>query len=298
MNLRIIVPCYNSSKFIEDTFNNIEKVLNYNNHLNIHVFFIDDGSTDNTLSILNELCKELESFFVFHKSNGGEGSARNFGLDIKKEMYDYVFFVDSDDNLSDNFNYACIKLKELKPDILTCSYIQTDAESLTVLKTYNQISNVYSKNSALKQFLYRNFVPGIGNTFFKKGNVRFSKFKLGADSLYAFENIISSNYIIGHPAIVYDYKIRRGSAMDSQSFDNLKVALIIKNYISSNFKNLITASNFFLTNEMFGYYQRTNKIINSNKKLFDFKWFFEISLRKKLKIIIYKIKICLKFIKN
>ena len=298
MKIRIVIPCYNSENYITTTFNHLRLVLNDCSSFDIDVFFIDDGSQDDTLAKLNGLCNNIDKFYVYSKKNGGEGSARNFGLDINPNDYNYVFFVDSDDYLLEGFKSALVELDKKKPDILVCSYIQTDSISSKILKTYNQLKKKYSRQTALEQFLYRNFVPGIGNTFFKKSKIRYSKFKLGADSLFTFENLLISNAVIGIPINIYDYKIRSGSAMDSQSFDNLKVGLIISKIIKSNYKSLIIPSNFFLFNEMYGYYNRTNNIINSNKKLINPKWFFKISLKKIVKTIIYILIQCWRSIKN
>ena len=290
MNIRIIVPCYNSAKFIKSTFNNIKTVLEKNrNKAIVDVYFINDGSTDETKPILDKLCKKNKSFHVFNKINGGEGSARNYGLELNINEYDYVFFVDSDDKLMYGFNNAINKLIFLKPDMLVCSYIQSDSKSLKLIKKYSQEDKTYSTNFALKQFLYRNFVPGIGNTFFKKSHIRFSSHKLAADSLFAFENLCISKSVSGITNRVYNYKIRKGSAMDSQSFDNIKVALTIKKYILKNLIFLETASNFFLFNEVYGYYSRTNKIIKSKKYNISLNWFLEISSNKIFKIIIFKL---------
>jgi len=298
MKVRIVIPCYNSDNYIRTTFNHLRLVLNDCSSFDIDVFFIDDGSQDDTLSTLNGLCNEIDKFYVYSRKNGGEGSARNFGLDINPNDYNYVFFVDSDDYLLEGFRSALVELDAKKPDMLVCSYVQTDSKSSKILKTYNQPEKSYSRQTALKQFLYRNFVPGIGNTFFKKSNVRFSKFKLGADSLFTFENLLISNTVIGIPISVYDYRIRIGSAMDSQSFDNLKVGLIISNQIKSSYKSLIIPSNFFLFNDMYGYYQRTNNIIFTRKKLINAKWFLEISVKKILKVIVFKLIQCWRSIRN
>ena len=225
LNIRIIVPCYNSENFVEETFYKIKEVLAKIYFCKCHVYLIDDGSLDNTFSKLNELCAETDNFYTLTKENGGEGSARNYALNIDKELYDYVFFADSDDIVMTDFSLALSKLIKTKPDLLVCSYVQTDSLTQKVLKTYNQPDISYSKEKALEQFLYRNFVPGIGNTFFKKSEIRFSQFKLGADSLYAFENVCISNSISGNSNTVYNYKIRKGSAMDSQSFDNIFVVI-------------------------------------------------------------------------
>ena len=298
MKIRIVIPCYNSENYIRATFNHLRLVLNDCNSFDIDVFFIDDGSQDATLATLRDLCCKIDKFHVYSKTNGGEGSARNFGLDINANDYDYAFFVDSDDYLLEGFKSALVKLDTENPDILVCSYIQTDSISSKILKTYNQPEKSYSRHAALKQFLYRNFVPGIGNTFFRKSKVRFGKYKLGADSLYTFENLLISNTVIGIPISVYDYKIRSGSAMDSQSFDNLKVGLFISNKIESNDRSLVVPSNFFLFNEMYGYYRRTNHIIHSNKKLVNPRWFLEISMKKIIKTLILISLLCWKSIKN
>ena len=245
MEVRLVVPCYNSESFIEETFNNIRNSLAKFSICNCHVYFIDDGSSDSTFSKLNKLCADCDSFYVFTKKNGGEGSARNYALDIEKNSYEYVFYVDSDDVLMTNFNQALAKLEETKADLLVCSYIQTDSSSSKLLKKYNQPEIHYSKEKAIEQFLFRNFVPGIGNTFFKKSEIRFSKFKLGADSLYTYENLIKFNHIVGFPIVVYNYKIRVGSSMDSKNYDNIKVALLIKNNINLNFETHKLASSFF-----------------------------------------------------
>lgn len=85
----IIVPVYNCEKTIKRC---IESLLNqiYNN---IEIIVINDGSSDNTVQILNQF--KDERLQVINKNNGGVASARNVALG--KARGDFVAFCDADD---------------------------------------------------------------------------------------------------------------------------------------------------------------------------------------------------------
>lgn len=94
-DLSVIIPCYNSEKYIEKC---IDSVLHQNNS-NIQYIFVDDGSTDNTLNML-EKYRANENFIVLSEENGGASKARNLGLEYATGKY--VTFLDSDDILPEN----------------------------------------------------------------------------------------------------------------------------------------------------------------------------------------------------
>ena len=90
----IIVPVYNSEKYLEQC---IQNLLNQTYH-NLQIILVNDGSTDHSLDICKRITdKRVE---VYTKQNGGASSARNLGLTHRKG--EYVLFVDSDDYLKDN----------------------------------------------------------------------------------------------------------------------------------------------------------------------------------------------------
>lgn len=290
MVVRIVVPCYNGQDFVADTLKSIKKVLDSFNSNSIDVIFVNDGSTDSTGDILEKLTYNISNFFVLHKENGGEGSARNFGLDHKGRGYDYVFFIDSDDLLLDNFILAYRYLKAKRPDMLIASYVQSEENSGKVIKKYSQREAKYSKLDALEQFMLRNLVPGIGNTFFRSSSVRFTDSKLAADSYFVFQNLLISNDIKGIGYYVYDYRIRNGSAMSSLSTDNILLARRIFNQVEGKYPSLKYAAHFFLLNETIGYYTRSNKFYDLDEKLYARRWFFEVSWKKQIKVILYFLK--------
>lgn len=290
MIVRLVVPCYNSENFIRETFVKILEVTNRLKTNCIDVVFVNDGSTDGTGKILDTLTSETSNFLVLHKDNGGEGSARNYGIEFKGRSYDYVYFIDSDDLLLDDFVEAYGHLRADQPDILIASYIQTDLNSGTLIKKYRQRERKYSRTEALEQFLLRNLVPGIGNTFFRKSSIRFSESKLGADSYFVFENLLISNQIIGIGHIVYNYRIRSGSAMSSPSMDNILMAKNILENVGIVYPSLKNAASFFLLNETFGYYQRTKIWYVIDDDLGALKCFFKVSLKKQGKVMLYLVK--------
>lgn len=92
----LIIPVYNSEKFLE---NCIDSIINQT-YDNFEAIFIDDGSTDNSLSILKKYSKKDERIIFLHKPNAGVSSARNSGIDLAKN--EYIIFIDSDDLLESN----------------------------------------------------------------------------------------------------------------------------------------------------------------------------------------------------
>ncbi|WP_267443632.1 glycosyltransferase family 2 protein [Erwinia psidii] len=92
----IIIPVYNAQKTIHRT---MISVLNQT-YSNYEVIIVNDGSTDNSATILEEFTghKQIK---VIPQNNGGVSSARNTGL--KNCSGDYVLFLDSDDWIDNNF---------------------------------------------------------------------------------------------------------------------------------------------------------------------------------------------------
>lgn len=96
-DLLVIVPCYNAEKHIEKCVKSISKQIT---SYKVCVRFINDGSTDKTKDLLDELTSKSNtniSFEVLHKQNSGAASTRNLGL--KSINARYIMFIDSDDHL-------------------------------------------------------------------------------------------------------------------------------------------------------------------------------------------------------
>jgi glycosyltransferase involved in cell wall biosynthesis len=114
----IIIPVFNSSKFIGRC---IESCISQN-HKNIEIICIDDGSTDNSKDILLSYQQKDERIHCFyHQQNKSQYMARRTG--IEHSNGDYILFLDSDDTLR---NDACTllanKIEKTHADIIQFGY--------------------------------------------------------------------------------------------------------------------------------------------------------------------------------
>lgn len=89
--ISIIVPVYNTGRYLPEC---LDSLLGQS-FLDIEVICVDDGSTDESPSLLDSYACRDGRVRVFHRENGGVSSARNFGISQSRGRY--VLFVDSDD---------------------------------------------------------------------------------------------------------------------------------------------------------------------------------------------------------
>lgn len=94
--ISIVIPVYNVESFLEDSLNS---VINQTFE-DFEVICVDDGSTDNSLEILNDFKNKDFRVKVIAQKNKGNGGARNTGL--KHATGEYVYFMDADDVLFEN----------------------------------------------------------------------------------------------------------------------------------------------------------------------------------------------------
>lgn len=96
MNISIIVPVYNVEKHLERCIKSIivQGLTDY------EIILVDDGATDRSGVLCDELQQEHDTIRVVHQKNGGLSAARNTGIEVA--VGSYITFVDSDDELSPN----------------------------------------------------------------------------------------------------------------------------------------------------------------------------------------------------
>lgn len=99
----IIVPVYNSDKYLEKCLGSILSQT----YRKFEIIVVDDGSSDNSLTVAEGIARKDSRARVFSKKNGGVSSARNFG--IGKARGDYIAFIDADDVVEDNFIDVLVK---------------------------------------------------------------------------------------------------------------------------------------------------------------------------------------------
>ena len=151
--ISIVCPCYNSAKTIKGIFDSIFSQKNV--QFEIEVIFIDDGSTDNTIDLINSGIKKLRSkgvvAYLYTSPHKGPGAARNIG--IKKSIYKYISFIDSDDIWYETKISVCEKAILANPEsnifIHDETYIRNNKDSSTIINGIHENplnASLYVKN--------------------------------------------------------------------------------------------------------------------------------------------------------
>lgn len=157
LTLSIIMPVYNGEKYIMESLSSI--AAQCSDSFDVEVIIINDGSTDNTLTLIERNYKKqiVQGFFkLINQENAGVSVARNNG--IKKAKGDYIAFVDADDYiLPGYFTEIFTKLTSNPVDILEfgCINFKNDADihinphtythnSFGLLRTCDVIHDVFN----------------------------------------------------------------------------------------------------------------------------------------------------------
>lgn len=164
--ISIIVPIYNSEKYLERC---IKSIISQT-YTNIEIILVNDGSNDLSLSI----CKELETndnrIIIIDIPNAGVSNARNTGLQASKG--DYIQFLDSDDYMLENYIETLYNnMSANNSDMVVCSIKVLD-NNLNELGYRDAENHVFKLNEPNKDVLFNFFdrflVFGPVNKLFKK----------------------------------------------------------------------------------------------------------------------------------
>lgn len=206
--ISIIIPIYNAEVFIERC---LKSVFNQVYH-NWELILVDDGSTDNSL----KKCEKYvtSNVHLYHKSNGGVSSARNFGL--KKCSGNYVVFVDVDDYLEENYLFNLVSNIE-KNDLVVAGYNEVYSSGKIqkiVFSVPHIVNHSYLKNK-FNELYVSNFFNSPFNKIYKKSLITFEfneQQSLGEDLLFNLNYIQKCSSIAVINFCDYNYCINNSSA--------------------------------------------------------------------------------------
>ncbi|MFR7745892.1 MAG: glycosyltransferase [Eggerthellaceae bacterium] len=203
----IIIPVYNSSKFIASC---LESVLQQNLPSK-EIICVDDGSTDDSLAILRSFAEKEPGIKVVSQFNGGAGSARNRGVSLASG--EYFAFIDPDDTyptedtLSKLVNAAeqhNVKLSAgsftmVYPDGSEKLYFGGEQHFYTIRKEGKSKVSSLETDYGWIRFLYH-------RTIFTEGNVHFPEYRWYEDPVF-FVNVMQyCDEFYGITDAVYTYQ--------------------------------------------------------------------------------------------
>jgi len=119
----IVVPAYNVESYIRRCVASIDKQT-YNNY---EVIFVNDGSTDNTQAVLEEVISEKQNYKLVNQKNMGLSGARNTG--IKHAKGEFIYFLDPDDWIEPELLAKCVAhLSEKQVDMVFFDFYLTQSK--------------------------------------------------------------------------------------------------------------------------------------------------------------------------
>lgn len=238
MKISIIIPVYNVEPYIASC---LKSVINQS-YPHIECIIIDDCGTDRSMDIVRNTLKSYQGNIEFkllnYEQNKGTSAARNVG--IKKATGDYLYFLDSDDELpKTSINDLVDKTIEYnQPDIVVGEYdfIPTDnIKHLHIDKEYldNKSEIIYTFCKAKwyvmswNKLVRKDFI--ISNQLYFKEGV-----DLHEDDLWSFQSAIKCRNIVFTKQSTYLYRIRPGSMIRSKyTQKNVDCFMAFLSYIDS-----------------------------------------------------------------
>mgnify|MGYP003302353025 CR=1 FL=1 len=213
--ISVIVPVYNVEKYLDRC---IESIVNQT-YKNLEIILIDDGSTDNSPQICDELEKKDKRIKVIHKENSGVSSARNVGLDNAKG--DYIGFVDSDDFIEkDMYSLMLKKIESTNSDCCFCDVRYVGICSNEEIHLWNK--QLFSKQEILNVFFeFNGFNFSVWNKLFQKNKIKKIRFNekifIKEDALFCLEYFNDIKKISHINKALYNYCFNDESALNNRN---------------------------------------------------------------------------------
>ena len=156
--LSIIMPVYNTEKYLNKCFKSFVKTL----PMKTEVIVINDGTKDNSEEIILKYAEEYDFIKYIKKENGGLSSVKNLGLSLAKGRY--VIYIDSDDYVSsDMYSTMLKKAIDKEADMVYCDVLMVFDKTVRYCSTTN-----YDTDDELMQLLDGSLMAASWNKMVRK----------------------------------------------------------------------------------------------------------------------------------
>lgn len=233
VTVSIIVPVYNVEKYIATAVKSVtvQKFCDY------EIILVNDGSTDKSGEICDDIAKGDERVRVIHKANGGISTARNAGLDVANGKY--IFFLDPDDycmgellgeNIAIAERYQCDMVIFGFANVL-CDESGNETEQVSY---YHNISGLYGFESFaehIKEY-FENVPNAVWNRIYRQNaieGIRFNEsLRTGEDAAFNADLITRGfKSVYYNNKIYYAYLRRKESLMNRYNPDRFETEMRI-----------------------------------------------------------------------
>ena len=238
----VIVPIYNVERYLAQC---IESVLGQT-YKNIEIILINDGSTDASLSICKDYVNKDDRIRLVDKKNGGQGAARNIGLEMANG--DYVYFVDSDDYIASNLIEQCVDaIIKYGSDIVTFDarvFAEIDAKILYKYKRNLAPFKKYTNAEFFNRLVdNEQFCPVVWLYFYRKNflvekKVKFVEGYVYEDLPFTYAVLNSTGSIVYIDKEFCFHRVNASSIMQSRvNLFKIKSSIVQQEVLNNLYKN-------------------------------------------------------------
>lgn len=242
--LSIIVPAYNTEKYIEECIKSIQAQT----YKNIEIVIVNDGSVDKTGVLCEKLALEDKRIKYISQKNAGVTKARAKGVDAARG--DFVAFVDSDDYLEPEM-YKGMMAKILDYDIVSSGFVHHPSDD-RINYIFNDFEGAYSTKSEIEQVWNRmiydvqkdkldSLMPCLVCKIYKRELAKKILEKMDANIFYAEDATFLYQYILECKSAYflkeafYHYRYREDSVCHSKNEQMLMNVNCMYNELKSIF---------------------------------------------------------------
>lgn len=227
MKISIIIPCYNSEKYLgacmdsvlAQTFEDFEAIL------------VDDGSKDNTLAIAQDYAQKDARVHVLAKENGGVAAARNLAL--AHAQGEWITFVDSDDLLPADALAALLSGVSDAVDMVVCAHETFDEtgrrETVIPETRWMDLQGEKKRRAAALRLIEGDSVLNImcnklhRRSLIEREHIRLQAgVRIAEDALFNLEAVLCGRGIAYVNRVAYSYRTHSASAMHTQTLSEMQ----------------------------------------------------------------------------
>lgn len=299
----IIIPVYNLETYIEQSVRSLLAQF----YQNIEIILVDDGSKDNSLSLIKQLAAEDSRIVYTSQPNGGAAKARNTGLAMATG--EYITFVDGDDMLSPNAISDNIGYFD-NDDIDWVAFTIRNANKDGSFTLENGAGFLVKETECIEAkdfvpYFYEHKLSGVAcGAIYRRSsihNIRFTDGLLYEDSLFFVELLCNTKNAILSTKGMYLYVDRpRSSNKASFTYKHIESKYLISTYTLSHFRKLFSQfESYYLREEyLYYYFFKREAAKGTDGAAYFYKSFKKemksrpkINLREEIKCLAFKCKI-------
>ena len=248
--ISVIVPAYNCRERIEDC---VKSILSQD-HEDLELIAVDDGSSDGTGNILDRLAEGDVRLKVIHKENGGVSSARNRG--IAEAEGEYIAFADADDRLTEGSLKVRIEAIEASGADMSIGRFFRVAGDTVSLKGSIDKAGLYDIRDYADEMMLRPadlYFGVLWNKLFRRDIVEAHSLRMDENISFSEDMIFVLEYLLHTESVavtdepVYYYNLTKGSLMEQglNIPDVIKMKRAVIGYYADFYKKTLSMEDYY-----------------------------------------------------